>query len=141
MILIILDKNLEIYESDENDEMSYVYIENRIEIDGKLKPLNLCDKFSSIWDDYIAPIIELNGEILFVLGPLASFTDTRVVWVWLKSNKMFNGISFYFYKDNELKISFESFNINCMDLKTLINISDKNPISTNYLKEPSIGAR
>ena len=50
--------------------------------------LNLSENFENLWHN-CSSIINLESEIYFVLGQNSSFTDTRIVYLWLKSWQMF----------------------------------------------------
>ena len=50
--------------------------------------LNLSENFENLWQN-CSPVINLESEIYFVLGQNSSFTDTRIVYLWLQSWRMF----------------------------------------------------
>lgn len=50
--------------------------------------LNLSENFENLWQNCWS-IINLESEIYFILGQNASFTDTRIVYLWLQSWQMF----------------------------------------------------
>ncbi len=50
--------------------------------------LNLSQNFENLWQNCWS-IISLETEIYFILGQNASFTDTRIVYLWLQSWQMF----------------------------------------------------
>jgi hypothetical protein len=123
-ILIDLDWNLEIYEIDDLNQSAtkpkkLAYNLKR----GDLKVLNLDKKFEEIWK--WLEIRYLVTEVYFCVKDKASFSDSRVIYIWLKTWQMFN-------PDYKFYLSYNDSNIN----------SDKwilNPVQLTYLHEVRIG--
>jgi len=67
--------------------------------------VNLSDNFAHLWQKN-SKIINSQNEIYFILKNSASFTDTRIVYLWLQSWQMFG----QFTKQNSQNQSLESQN-------------------------------
>lgn len=159
-LLIILDKNLEIYEIEENLNCNFIYMLNReVSPDNshKLLPLNLSDSFEAIWEE-IVDKVQFNN-IIYVIGGKCSFTDSRVVWIWLKTWQMTNNLllnkkaenlpNIYLYSSDLIKVELSTINageaiseqifIDQLNAEALQKKALLNPASLPYVHEPNIG--
>ena len=78
-IVFYLNNQLEVYELD--------YVKESIELlalEKSEKRLQLFETFEGVWLE-IWEKIKKTSEIYFVLGDQAGFTNTRIVYLWLKS--------------------------------------------------------
>lgn len=56
--------------------------------------LNLADKFSILWEIlWEVENLQSSEQIIFLIGQKASFTDTRIVYIWLQTWLMFKKFS------------------------------------------------
>lgn len=71
----------------------YRFSNNLVSIDKILSTdfLNLSENFENLWQN-CSSIINLENEIYFILGQSASFTDTRIIYLWLRSWQMFGNL-------------------------------------------------
>jgi hypothetical protein len=141
-ILIHLNTNLEISTftyTKISDETSY-NIKNIFSLSAQKHKLELSNQFSdiwaSLWDTYLKDI----KDIYYFIGPEAGFTDSRIVFLWLKSWHIFSNDCNYhvgFEADDMLNEDDTSYNhiqynyLKNMNVKT--NIPD-----LSYLKAPRI---
>ncbi len=138
-IIIYLDNILKLYRSgvvklkiNENTEiLDLVELAALGEENGIL---NLADKFEILWER-IEP--EFGGlPVFFIVGPRARFTDTRIVFTWLKTKAMFEpGFEFYIAKNNKPLSDLDSQEL----YHLLLEIKASNSKDLQYSKEPNIG--
>jgi hypothetical protein len=108
---IELNQNLEIF-AEENRLKTSIFLFPRTK-----HTLELSEHFEKIWSDlYQEYEMETVENIYYTVGEFASFTDTRVVFIWLKSWQYFNPNGNYFLQGNK----------------------EKNPVDISYLKAPRI---
>ena len=126
-IIFYLDTNLQVYEVNiVNSQLKKI-----TEIQKTGKVLGLFSDFGILWNDIYNSWIKNSDEIIFLIGHSAGFTDSRVVYMWLKSALMFD------------KIKFRLINVaDKNDVKDdkiieLLNISDSSQLV--YSGEPRIG--
>ncbi len=70
-----------------NDENTWELMNSEISLIDNLQPdptLNLAVKLEAFWKQNW-PKIKDTEELLFWVGPKASFTDTRMMYIWLKT--------------------------------------------------------
>ncbi len=106
-IIFHLDEDLKVYAFDENVNQSFTYLsqENiknyevqtetamlkRITCLNRQKhTLELANRFERVWISLDQQGWLNTQRIYFLLGPKAGFTDTRVIFIWLQTWKMFN---------------------------------------------------
>jgi hypothetical protein len=108
---IDLNQNLEIF-VEEGGLKTSIFLLKRTK-----HTLELSEHFEQIWSDlYQEYAMESVENIYYTVGEFASFTDTRVIFIWLKSWQYFNPNKNYFLQGKE----------------------EKNPVDINYLKAPRI---
>ena len=87
-LLIVLDKYLKIW-VDSGDGLKLLVHELP---DGKY--LNLSDSYEYLWSDIDSEYDMSGGETAYIVGPHAGFTDTRVVYLWLRSAEQVDGLEY-----------------------------------------------
>lgn len=108
--------------------------------------LQLHQRFEKVWTDLIWPrlSIAVDLEILFVLGPTASFTDSRIVFIWLNSLATFQSGKFRFGKHFETRYEFDQdinqLLVNLPLIRSKIKWSEFLEAEI-YTREPSIGKK
>ncbi len=132
-LIITLDLNLELILNNEK-EKTFEKIPFGLKRNSEnLKPLNLSEYFASIWN-----ILETNysfNQIVFLVGKRASFTDTRVIWIWLKTSQLFNNLDIYTCKFDQIDIDYKTANtilINEMTFEKILQISELNSENLVY---------
>lgn len=128
-IVFVLDRVLKVYEVD-SIVKSVIMISK---IDSSDKYLNLSDSFADIWEKLNLQNIE-NPEFYLLLGAKAGFTDSRVIFMWIRGQYFFVQNKFYIGKINES--NSENYEV-WADL--LNNIKLKNNQKLSYTSEPNIG--
>lgn len=136
-IVFILDTNLNLIEGNLVNRNEFD-ITGTSEILRDDKTLKLSNKFGNFWKEYfVNKSFDKSTEFYLFVGKQASFTDTRIVYTWIKSQNMFFE-SDYFVSKLQESIDIESQN----DLANLINNSKS---SANkellYSLEPRIGTK
>jgi hypothetical protein len=138
-IIFELNNNLRVYavtDSVKHDQERLTLL-REIERDGKV--LELAEKFEILWQD-LDENGELEGvnEIYFLIGLHAGFTDSRMVFIWLKSWTMFNSKNAFYIKKIEfdVPIDFVSSEILRETLKKAK--VENNSTKLTYSKEPNI---
>jgi hypothetical protein len=138
-IIFELNNNLRVYAVSDsvNQEVVDLQLIRELERDGKV--LELADKFEILWQD-LEESGEMEGvnEIYFLIGDRAGFTDTRMVYVWLKSWQMFNPEKQFYLHRISIIVT-----IDLIATEVLKNILGKakienNSSDINYSKEPNI---
>ena len=118
-ILIFLDWDLEIYQLTnhkmDNESKQLVYSLKR----ENLKVLDLSQKFEEIWTWLETQY--LMSEIYYLINDKASFSDSRVIYIWLKTWQMFDHQNKFLMSHNN---SFEWV---------------LNPVQLTYLHDVKIG--
>jgi hypothetical protein len=99
------------------------------------KVLNLSESFEQIWIDLDA-VGHLEGtkQIYFFTGPTAGFTDSRVIFVWLKSWQSFTAGQIFVGPKN-YQGNFDSLS----NEEKVQNLKTKNSTNLNYSREPRLG--
>lgn len=138
-IIFVLNTELELYQF-ESDTFKCTLIDG-IKQETRLE---LYSSFESFWNknwDSLKNLLQLSSEkvkpIYFIIGPQAGFTNTRIVFLWLKSLVEFydSRLSMNFIKIPEY-LDLEKLSSN--DIKNLLNTS----VSTlDYAMEPRIGVK
>jgi hypothetical protein len=140
-IVIVLQDSLRVYGYDGFVKSDGVNLVNELEKLAGKPVLDLFDRFSSLWGKLEKKgVFEGVGNIYFILGSRAGFTDTRVVYLWLKSWEMFGSGEREFWVYNETR----EFNVGLMDgehLETYLSEAKKNGSKQllRYSREPSVG--
>lgn len=134
-IIFYLNSDLKVYTADQfvNDqELQIQEVGNVAREAGEY--LNLFDKFEFLWADLLENM-EFD-KVYFLIGPKAGFTDTRIVFIWLKSWVLFNLNYVYFVSRTETDPLFLSQNEIAGLLKRIEGEDQKDLV---YSKEPKIG--
>jgi hypothetical protein len=84
LIFALSQNSLEIYQ----DKYEF---ESLIEtIDSDQKVLQLHDKFESTWIKLYDKYVSKADKLVLIIKPKASFTDTRIISIWCRSQCMFD---------------------------------------------------
>ncbi len=129
-IIIYLDTTLEIYEGDIVN-WQYKQLYKILPENGRL---NLIDRFQDIWINIKATLDE--KEIYFVVAKHAGFTDSRVVYIWLETNFLFENKTF---KVVNLPEGLTFIDLDTSSFTQLNKESSKN--SSIYSAKPRIGLK
>lgn len=109
------------------------------ELDRQEKGLELANKFEFLWEDLdTSGYLEGINEAYFLIGSHAGFTDTRMVFMWLKSWNMFDSTKSFYIK----RILFDA-PIDFVEPELLQNLlldakTQNNSSEISYSKEPNI---
>jgi hypothetical protein len=108
---ILLDRHLDIFK-EINEKKTNIYHLERVK-----HTLELSEHFETIWN-HLSQNYDLNTieNIYFNVGESASFTDSRIIFIWIKTWQYFNPTKTYYLQDG----------------------IDKNPSDIGYLKSPRI---
>lgn len=102
------------------------------ELVSEIKPLegrvlNLADRFEFIWLELHDSI--KHSEYYLLIGPIAGFTDTRIIYTWIKTVNMLEGPDYFVHKvPLEFGLEDEARKAKLENNKLL-----------QYSKEPNIG--
>jgi hypothetical protein len=110
-------------------------IEYKRDIDLSSRSIRLYTIFQSVWEEMMSSIDQSNvTSILFLIGPNAGFTDSRMVYIWLRSHTMV-------FPDTTLGV-LKHKPIDKIDLITGKKVSELASIASpelQYSQEPRIG--
>ena len=126
--MIYLNNDLEIYEIDlVKQSLSKLFHKKNTG-----KGLGLFNNFDNMWAK-IQVQINLKTNIYFLVGENAGFTDTRVIYIWIKNQSLF-------YNTNIHIINIKSVDIkDYSSVKDLLSIESDNTTSLKYSRDPRIG--
>jgi len=138
-IIFSLDTKLELYGLD-----SVNYTLDFIDQIDSQKRLELYQDFENFWQknwDLIKKTVgknlDKNKVIYFIIAPGAGFTNTRIVYLWLKSLQEFG--------DQKIEIKFIKIsnfnNLKNLNSKQLQNLLTTATDDLNYSMEPRIGVK
>ena len=130
MFVIILDRDLDIYQIDDNQAKKvYSLIRSK-------HTLELSTHFETIWQDLWIQGLDKTKRILYIVGEDASFTDNRMVFIWLKSWRYFGYGDYYCATFNQSVPS--SLSLFSQWTKSVLKRALTNPEDLGYLKTPKI---
>jgi hypothetical protein len=134
VVIFYLDKDLKVYKL--KNQKNKLELINLVPKEGKY--LNLSEKFEVFWQDLWSEILQNETEIFYFLGPNSSFSDSRVIFIWLKTYLIFNQSLNLFVDNINNDLNLE--NLNSFLLQSLIfEAKQKNNQQLVYNKEPNIG--
>jgi len=134
-IIFKLGLNLELYRLDSvNGKL--VLIE---QIEPKDGPLSLSDNFEHFWKKNWVNELKPIQKIYFFIEQRGGFTDTRVVYLWLKTWQMFNAENVFFVHKLIDSLELESIEELYLNLSQIIK-TRKLSSDLVYSNEPRIGA-
>ncbi len=137
-VIIYLNYQLEVY--------SFEKTVNELKLLEKLQPtssgrLELANRFMQVWQSLDSQPEFVYRPIFFWIGPRAGFTDTRIVFIWLKTKFLMQKIcnqSFQFFL-----MRIEANSLTEIDLSTIIQWLELNQIQFTdqllYSSQPRIG--
>ncbi len=132
-IIFYLDKTLKIYQVSDSVKLIKTVVSDKGYLD-------LYNKFEFVYSDLLADGLILNtSEIHFWLSPRASFTDTRVVYIWLRSRLIFTKGLYYIMKLEEHSGVGDVTKNNIIGLLAASKSLDNKDLV--YSKEPNIGKK
>jgi hypothetical protein len=129
-IIIVLDNNLHVYTVKNDSQVIELIVQ--LESD---KYLNLADNFEKICIEYI--MSRNPSEIYCIFGNSAGFTDSRIVYMWLKSWSLFTKNNFYLH-NSSIDIDISRFSFSEI-VEYLEPIKQNNIQLLNYSRKPRIG--
>ena len=138
-IIFELNNNLRVYAVSTSVNQESFSLSLIREIHREEKGLELSNNFEFLWED-----LDTSGEfegidtIYFLIGLRAGFTDTRMIFIWLKSCMMFDPNNTFYIK----KILFDA-PLDFLEqslIKTLLVEAkeENNSFQISYSKEPNI---
>jgi hypothetical protein len=138
-IIFELNNNLRVYAIDDSvkqDENQLVLLR---EIVREGKVLELGEKFEFLWQDLNdSGYFDNVNEIFFLIGSHAGFTDSRMVFIWLKSWVMFNQVNIFYIKKTEFDVPIDFISVEIL-IETLTSAkAENNSTKLTYSKEPNI---
>jgi hypothetical protein len=137
MFVIVLDKDLEIFDYTKPDNPKLLY-----ELIKTKHTLELSTLFESIWQDLWVQGLNKATEIYYIVGENASFTDNRMVFIWLKSWRYFGGTdcNYTCAKAISSQLVHIPSSASLFDrwLESIMESGSTNPEDLDYLKEPRI---
>lgn len=137
-ILIYLDNELKVFSVD-TVNWTTILIKTLERTD---KTLNLAQRFEFVWADMVSEgLLNDVNEIVYLIGDQAGFTDTRIVFIWLQSWKMFEGgvKEFWINKINTRLSDNKDLSDNLRELYS--EAISKNNHALTYSQEPRIGKK
>ncbi|MBC7472388.1 MAG: hypothetical protein H7196_03985 [candidate division SR1 bacterium] len=138
-IIFELNNNLRVYAIADSVNSWTHSLELIRELNRQEKGLELANKFEFLWEDLdTSGEFEGINEAYFLIGSYAGFTDTRMIFMWLKSWTMFDPTCIFYIK----RIVFD-VPIDFVDPKLLKNLlleakTENNNSEISYSKEPNI---
>jgi hypothetical protein len=131
IIQIFLDRNLIIKSHQNKSESNLLYNSS----DHGIERLNLSENWSTIWCDIHKPC----NLYYFFVGPNSGFTDSRIIFLWLKSRQLFEPITQFFIIDG---YDHETWNLLESKQQNQIIIDAKtNPKDLIYTRQPRINLK
>ena len=112
------------------------------DLDREKKSLELASRFEILWQD-LDESGSLDGvsEMYFLTGKQAGFTDTRIIYIWLKSWKMFYPNNLFYLMNTEFVVPFD-FLDSVVQATTLNQAKlDQNDGQIRYQSEPKISLK
>lgn len=102
------------------------------------KYLDLSDTFAAVWQGTIAPLITPKTSLFLLLRDTAGFTDSRIVYLWIKGAGFFGNQPYYVSQ-----IGVDDWDSESTEhTYTLLTRAKKqNNQSLEYAKEPNIGTK
>jgi hypothetical protein len=99
--------------------------------------LNLADSLEHIWTSH--ENLWNCSEVYCILGPNASFTDSRILFIWLQSRLLFDNGQFYMH-NAQVALDFDRFTYREI-CEYLLPIKQKHSQELLYSSEPRIGRK
>ncbi len=97
-IEFVLTRELEIWRIDPVNE-ARVLIKKIVSDTGRLE---LAQSFADIWKKlFIDGVFDRVSQMTLIVGSDAGFTDTRIIYIWLKSAEMFDNITIYIVSNGQ----------------------------------------
>ncbi|NJL96629.1 hypothetical protein HC766_04695 [Candidatus Gracilibacteria bacterium] len=119
-------------------ELDTIDLDEIDRIESENNYLELADRFE-IFMEMFSEKFDLNTlQVFLLIGPRAGFTDSRIIFTWLRTNKMFNSGSDYFVA--KISKSINEFGGDEL-LNLLQQTENANQKSLVYSREPNIGKR
>lgn len=109
------------------------------ELDRQEKGLELANKFEFLWEDLdTSGYLEGINEAYFLIGSHAGFTDTRIVFMWLKSWIMFDSTKSFYIKRILFDVPIDFVEPVLLQNLLLDAKTENNSSEISYSKEPNI---
>jgi hypothetical protein len=126
-IVFILDSKLTVLEH--NSSVNESILLNEV-LATNSKYLELSDHFDTLFSTMYTHV-QTASNIIFLVATHAGFTDSRIIFNWIKSSEMFLNIPYFVLKLDIIDLSLIH--------DYVFQAIDENNKELVYLKEPSIG--
>jgi hypothetical protein len=114
-IIIKLDNDLKIFEINHTDQK----ISKIFDLKPTQRILNLNDDFFEIWQSLWSKHLETANNFYYFVGSKSSFTNTRIIYLWLKSNFEFMNKDFFVEQDSMFDPELQPFDFVQIKLQSL----------------------
>jgi hypothetical protein len=109
------------------------------EVVRETKVLDLADKFEFLWQDLTdSNLLTGIDKIYYLIGPNAGFTDSRMIFIWLKSWQMFTPTNTFFVSKIVFDVPIDFISPENLILTLQKAETENNNTVINYSKEPNI---
>jgi hypothetical protein len=136
-IVFILDTNLNLIELKVVNNNQYEIV-GTSEVLREDKTLKLSTKFSHFWKEYfVDKSFDDSSQFYIFIGKQASFTDTRIVYTWVKSQNLFYGSEYFVARIPE-NIDIENPDEIRLAIEKAKSINSQDLL---YSQEPRIGKK
>jgi hypothetical protein len=96
-----IDQNLELWTLNEEGEgENLLFSKERIKM-----TLELSESFAGVWQELYNLHLKSASAFYYFVGSHSSFTDARVIFIWLKSSYFFKNVP-YFVKINNVDMDY-----------------------------------
>jgi hypothetical protein len=139
-IIFELNNTLRVYAADLSVNQTDPNITLLREVIKEGRVLELASKFEFLWHDIDENDLSSGiDEVYFLIGPHAGFTDTRIVFVWLKSWQMFHPRNHFYLKKTSFDVPLDFVDVTIA--KDFLNKAknENNNSEIRYSREPRIG--
>jgi hypothetical protein len=138
-IIFELNNTLRVYSVRDsvNDEIKELVLLR--ELVRETKVLDLADKFEFLWHDLTdSGLLDNIDKIYYLIGQNAGFTDSRMIYVWLKSWQMFTTTNTFYISKIVFDAPIDFVSHGNLSLTLQKAETEKNNTSIGYSKEPNI---
>jgi hypothetical protein len=139
-IIIQLDNDLQVYVAGVGDSTSknspFECIHQR-SVALKSHQIRLYTIFGAIWEELLDSVKGLEiSDLVLIIGPQAGFTDSRIIYMWLKSHALF-------YPNSSIKVikSADTIDLNNLKKSDYEGLLAQATVELQYGQEPRIGVK
>jgi len=137
-IIIYLNKRLEVY--------SFTEAVNKFTVLKILEPnhlgrLELASRFMDFWLELEGWLGGIDSPVFFWIGPKAGFTDTRIVFIWLRTKWLVSKLTSQKWQFWTMRLSLDTLSdLDVQEISNLKQINQTQPdASLRYAAEPRLG--